>query len=209
MLWAVSRTLLGKGKKKGGTSAMALKMSKTDEQLASMAVDLFFSQSDSASDNPSPYDIEILAPDDGLDWPFTLGELEWALHKGGRRSEAVGSKSGSDGNLLNRLEHPVSATHRAREGGLGDAPSKSRLRYEDRDSAWDINPQVRHPSAEHPPTNHEEVFDDVKEDVKDGVKNVRLRQLQLPALPSLRNRSLRISDYRFSHWRYVTSTTRP
>ncbi|KAM7296609.1 uncharacterized protein ISCGN_021766 [Ixodes scapularis] len=81
-LWAVSRTLLGKRKEKGATSAMALKLNKTDEQLANMAGDLFFPQPDSASDIPSPYDMEILAPDDGLDRPFTLGELEWALHKG-------------------------------------------------------------------------------------------------------------------------------
>ncbi|KAM7308950.1 hypothetical protein ISCGN_012581 [Ixodes scapularis] len=81
-LWAVSRTLLGKRKEKGATSAMALKINKTDEQLANMAGDLFFPQPDSASDIPSPYDMEILAPDDGLDRPFTLGELEWALHKG-------------------------------------------------------------------------------------------------------------------------------
>ncbi|KAM7298256.1 uncharacterized protein ISCGN_018868 [Ixodes scapularis] len=79
-LWAVSRTLLGKRKEKGATSAMALKMNKTDEQLANMAGDLSFPQPDSASDIPSPYDMEILTTDDGLDRPFTLGELEWALH---------------------------------------------------------------------------------------------------------------------------------
>ncbi|KAM7312472.1 neprilysin-2-like [Ixodes scapularis] len=41
-LWAVSRAMLGKKKSKKGTSILALKMNKTEEQLADMAGDLFF-----------------------------------------------------------------------------------------------------------------------------------------------------------------------
>lgn len=84
-LWATNRALLGKKKVKGATLTLALKMNKTEEQLAGIAGDLFFPQPN-VNDCPSPYDVEILAPEDGMDRPFTSGELEWALQKGKSRS---------------------------------------------------------------------------------------------------------------------------
>ncbi|KAM7303153.1 uncharacterized protein ISCGN_018661 [Ixodes scapularis] len=83
-LWAVSRAMLGKKKSKKGTSILALKKNKTEEQLADMAGDLFFPQPPCKDDQGlgNPYNIEVLAPDEGMDRPFALGELQWALHKG-------------------------------------------------------------------------------------------------------------------------------
>ncbi|KAM7307545.1 uncharacterized protein ISCGN_011181 [Ixodes scapularis] len=80
-LWATSRALLGKKKTKGATQTLALKLNKSEEQLARMSGDLFFPQPDLTGCAP-PYYQEILAPDHEMDRLFTRGELECALNQG-------------------------------------------------------------------------------------------------------------------------------
>ncbi|KAM7289011.1 uncharacterized protein ISCGN_029148 [Ixodes scapularis] len=75
--------MLGKKKTTRVTQSLALKMDKPEKDLAEMAGELFFPQPPlDATDGFKPYMIEMLAPDPGMDSPFTPGELEAALHVG-------------------------------------------------------------------------------------------------------------------------------
>ncbi|KAM7296074.1 hypothetical protein ISCGN_021271 [Ixodes scapularis] len=86
-LWATSRALMGKKKSKTASQTLALQLGLTGPELANLAGDAFFPQ---PATQPVLKDLvyspEIVVPNHGMDRPFSLGELNWAIHKSKTRS---------------------------------------------------------------------------------------------------------------------------
>ncbi|KAG0411519.1 hypothetical protein HPB47_011347 [Ixodes persulcatus] len=104
--------MLGKKSKKG-TRTLALKMDKTKEQLANMAGDPSFLNHGCKDDVGlgSPYDIETLAPNEGMDRPFTSESIAGLP----RFTPLVKLEQYAQ---LNQLYHAVEARRKAHGEGL-------------------------------------------------------------------------------------------
>ncbi|KAM7314562.1 hypothetical protein ISCGN_004346 [Ixodes scapularis] len=86
-LWATSRALMGKKKSKTASQTLALQLGLTGPELANLAGDAFFPQPATQPVLKDPvYSPEIVVPNHGMDRPFSLGELNWAIHKSKTRS---------------------------------------------------------------------------------------------------------------------------
>ncbi|KAM7290016.1 hypothetical protein ISCGN_030144 [Ixodes scapularis] len=86
-LWATSRALMGKKKSKTASQTLALQLGLSGPELANLTGDAFFPQPATQPVLKDPvYSPEIVVPNHGMDRPFSLGELNWAIHKSKTRS---------------------------------------------------------------------------------------------------------------------------
>ncbi|CAN7981397.1 unnamed protein product [Ixodes pacificus] len=122
-LWATSRSMLGQKREQKAPLTLALKTDTSVEDLADAAGDQFFPQPIATTTNsiPNPYAPVLANSADPMDQPFTLGELETALHNGRHTSLRARTK----------LPFPCCATsHKT----LNTSLSKELTRYGNKDS---------------------------------------------------------------------------
>ncbi|KAM7304248.1 hypothetical protein ISCGN_014148 [Ixodes scapularis] len=113
-LWATSRSMLGQKREQKAPLTLALKTDTSVEDLADAAGDQFFPQPIATTTNsiPNPYTPVLANSADPMDQPFTLGELETALHNGKAHSAPGPDKI----TILMLRNLPQDAKHQLIEG---------------------------------------------------------------------------------------------